>query len=113
MARLLGIVAALALGLFAYQNPATVNVYFVRWSWDGIPVWYPITAGILLVLAACLSLTLAARHRWRVAIRQMREAERRYDALVAEHGRAVAELEGETQQLRQQAAVRASLLRTD
>ena len=78
-----------------------------------MPVWYPVTAGVLVVVMVCLLSTLAARHRWRVAIRKIREVEGQYDALVAEHGRAVAELEAETQRLRQQAAIRASLLRTD
>lgn len=112
MVRLLALVTGVALVLFAYENPARVDVYFVRWGWDGIPIWGPVTGAVIVVFAALFLVTLGARHRAQVAIRHMRAAEEQYEAMVADHSMAVAELQLEAERLRQQGAIRDSLLRT-
>lgn len=112
MVRLLALVTGVALVLFGYENPARIDVYFVRWGWEGIPIWGPVTGAAVVVFAALMLVTLGARHRAQTAIRYMRQAEQQYEALVAEHSMAISELQLEAQRLRQQGAVRDSLLRT-
>jgi hypothetical protein len=64
----------LALALFAFENPATITVYFAAWTWEHVPVWYPVAAGELTVFALSLVWTLAARFRWRLASEKYRRA---------------------------------------
>lgn len=104
MIRLLLVVAVLGLGLFAYENPGTINVYFGGWAWERVPLWYPVAAGVLAVLLTCLIWMWSSRRRWRAAGRQMREAQMAYEELLSEHDVAIAELQLETQRLRQQMA---------
>lgn len=104
MIRLLLLVTALGVGLFAYENPGTINVYFGGWAWERVPLWYPVVAGVLVVLLACLMSMWAGRRRWRAASRHMRQAQMAYEELLSEHDVAIAELQLETQRLRQQMA---------
>jgi uncharacterized integral membrane protein len=106
MVVLLVTVMALALGLFAYENPGTVTVHFAAWTWEDVPLWYPVVAAALAVFSTCLVWMLASRRRRRLVQRILGEAEIYHDAVIAEHHEAIVDLQWETQRLREELARR-------
>jgi uncharacterized integral membrane protein len=106
MVVLLVTVMALALALFAYENPGTVTVRFAAWTWEDVPLWYPVVAAAVAVFSTCVVWMLASRRRRRLVQRILGEAEIYHDAVIAEHHAAIADLQWETQRLQEEMARR-------
>ena len=106
MVVLLVTVMALALALFAYENPGTVTVNFAAWTWKDVPLWYPVAAAALAVFSTCVVWMLASRRRRRLVQRILVEAEAYQGAVMAEHDAAIADLRWQIRRLTEEMARR-------
>jgi uncharacterized integral membrane protein len=104
MVVLLVAVTALALALFAYENPGTVTVNFAAWTWADVPLWYPVVAAALAVFSTCAVWMLVSRRRRRLVQRVLDEAEIYQGAVMAEHDAAIADLRWQIRQMREEMA---------
>jgi uncharacterized integral membrane protein len=106
MVVLLVTVTALALALFAYENPGTVTVNFAAWTWADVPLWYPVAAAALAVYSTSVVWMLASRRRRRLVQRILVEAETYQAEVMAEHDAAIADLRWQIRRLREETARR-------
>jgi uncharacterized integral membrane protein len=104
MVVLLVTVTALALALFAYENPGTVTVNFAAWTWEDVPLWYPVAAAAVAVFSTCAVWMLASRRRRRLVQRILEEAEIYQGAVLADHDAAIADLRWQIRRLREELA---------